>query len=316
MNTVFFSHPACRQHDMGEGHPECPARLDAITDHLRATGLDVALDFREAPEAHADDLERAHAAAYVLGVTDLLRQVQASGEARHLDPDTVASPQTLSAALRAAGAAVAATDEVIRGPARRAFCAVRPPGHHATRDEAMGFCFFNNVAVAARHALDVHGLSRVAIVDFDVHHGNGTEDIIAGDERVLMCGVFEIGLYPFNSDEARSLRDAPNMVNVGLPKRSGSEAFRAAVNDHWLPALEAFRPELIVVSAGFDAHRDDDMGNLGLVDADYEWVTRQLMRVAERHSRGRVVSCLEGGYVLAPLARCVATHVKVLIGAD
>ena len=173
-----------------------------------------------------------------------------------------------------------------------------------------------NPAVGIRHALDVHGLTRVALVDFDVHHGNGSEDILAGDERVLMCSIFETGLYPFNGPDARSLKDAPNMVNVGLPPRSGSDAFRAAVTDHWLPALDAFRPQLIYVSAGFDAHREDDMGNLGLVDADYAWVTRQLMNVAERHCRGRMISCLEGGYVLNPLARSAAAHVKVLIGAD
>ena len=310
MNTVFFSHPACRQHDMGEGHPECPARLDAITDHLRATGLDVALDFREAPEAHADDLERAHAAAYVLGVTDLLRQVQASGEARHLDPDTVASPQTLSAALRAAGAAVAATDEVIRGPARRAFCAVRPPGHHATRDEAMGFCFFNNVAVAARHALDVHGLSRVAIVDFDVHHGNGTEDIIAGDERVLMVSFFQHPLYPYSG----AVPKGTNMVNVPIPPYTRGPAVREAIESMWLPALDAFKPELVIISAGFDAHREDDLGQLGLVEADYEWITLRIKAVAERHAKGRIVSCLEGGYNLSALARSVAAHLRVLTG--
>jgi acetoin utilization deacetylase AcuC-like enzyme len=176
----------------------------------------------------------------------------------------------------------------------------------------MGFCFFNNVAVGIRHALDEHGLKRVALIDFDVHHGNGSEDIFKGDERVLMCSIFEKGLYPFNGEEAKGL----NMVNVGLPSRSGSDKFREAVRDYWLPALEAFMPELIYISAGFDAHREDDMGNLGLVEADYEWVTKQLMAVANRHCHGRIISCLEGGYVLSPLARSVAAHVKVLIGAD
>ena len=312
MLAAFVSHPDCSRHEMGPRHPECPERLAAIQDRLLVSGL---LDYMlpcEAPLATEAQLERAHSALYVRQV---LEAAPSEGYVQ-VDPDTRMNAYTVPAALRAAGAAVHATDLVLGGQVPVAFCAVRPPGHHAERAATMGFCFFNNAAIAVRHALDVHGLQRVAIADFDVHHGNGSEDILAGDERVLMCSVFEIGLYPFNSDEARSLRDAPNMVNVGLPKRSGSEAFRAAVNDHWLPALEAFRPELIVVSAGFDAHRDDDMGNLGLVDADYEWVTRQLMRVAERHARGRVVSCLEGGYVLAPLARCVATHVKVLIGAD
>ena len=185
MTTVFYSHPDCRGHDMGAGHPECPQRLDAISDHLLATGLDIALEFHDAPQATIEQIERAHSAHYVTEIKDLLEQVQISGETRALDPDTIACPATWAAALRAAGAAVAATDDVLAGRASTAFCSVRPPGHHATRDEAMGFCFFNNVAIAARHALDVHGLSRVAIIDFDVHHGNGTEDIIAGDERVL-----------------------------------------------------------------------------------------------------------------------------------
>ncbi|MBI5721116.1 MAG: histone deacetylase family protein [Burkholderiales bacterium] len=312
MLAAFVTHPDCSRHEMGPGHPECPGRLAAIQDRLLACGL---LDYMlpcEAPLATPEQLQRAHSALYV-------RQVHDSAPAEgylQVDPDTRMNPHTVPAALRAAGAAVHATDLVLAGQVPVAFCAVRPPGHHAERAATMGFCFFNNAAVAVRHALDVHGLARVALVDFDVHHGNGSEDILAGDDRVLMCGIFEIGLYPFNGNDARSLKDAPNMVNVGLPARSGSEAFRAAVTEHWLPALEAFRPELIVVSAGFDAHREDDMGNLGLVDADYEWVTRQLMRVATRHAKGRVVSCLEGGYVLAPLARCVAAHVKVLIGAD
>jgi acetoin utilization deacetylase AcuC-like enzyme len=229
-----------------------------------------------------------------------------------VDPDTDMNPFTIQAALRAAGAAVQATDLVLSGQVPTAFCNVRPPGHHAERSAAMGFCFFNNVAVGIRHALDVHGLQRVALIDFDVHHGNGSEDIFRGDDRVLMCSIFEKGLYPNTGDTATG----PNMCNVGLPPRSGSEAFREAVSSRWIPALDAFAPQLIYISAGFDAHREDDMGNLGLLDADYAWVTRQLMAVANRHCQGRIISCLEGGYVLNPLARSVAEHVKVLIGAD
>ncbi|PZP32480.1 MAG: deacetylase [Roseateles depolymerans] len=312
MLPAYITHADCARHEMGEGHPECPERLAAIADQLLLRGL---LDYMlpvDAPLATEAQLERAHSA---LHVRRLLASAPASGYAQ-VDPDTRMCPHTVRAALRAAGAAVQATDMVLRGEVPSAFCAVRPPGHHAERDAAMGFCFFNNAAVGVRHALDVHGLSRVALVDFDVHHGNGSEDILAGDERVLMCSIFETGLYPFNGEEARTLKDAPNLVNVGLPPRSGSEAFRSAVTQHWLPALEAFRPELLFISAGFDAHREDDMGNLGLVEADYEWVTRQLMDLAWRHCRGRVISCLEGGYVLSPLARSVAAHVKVLIGAD
>jgi len=312
MLPAYISHAECARHEMGEGHPECPQRLAAIADALLARGLlDYMLPY-DAPEATEAQLERAHSA---LHVRRMLTMAPSSGYVQ-VDPDTRMNPHTMKAALRAAGAAVMATELVLAGEVSSAFCAVRPPGHHAERDAAMGFCFFNNVAVGIRHALDVHGLARVALVDFDVHHGNGSEDILAGDPRVLMCSTFETGLYPFNGEETRMLRDAPNMVNVGLPPRSGSEAFRTAVTAHWLPALEHFRPELIYVSAGFDAHREDDMGNLGLVDVDYAWVTRQLMDLAWRHCRGRIISCLEGGYVLDPLARSVAAHVKVLVGAD
>jgi len=312
MLPAYISHTDCARHEMGEHHPECPQRLSAIADALLARGLLDYLVPHDAPLATEAQLERAHSALHVRRMLDA---APASGYVQ-VDPDTCMNPHTMDAALRAAGAAVLATDLVLRGEVSSAFCAVRPPGHHAERDAAMGFCFFNNVAVGIRHALDVHGLSRVALVDFDVHHGNGSEDILAGDSRVLMCGIFEIGLYPFNGEHARGLKDAPNMINVGLPPRSGSEAFRTAVTEHWLPALDRFRPELIYISAGFDAHREDDMGNLGLVDADYAWVTRQLMDLARRHCLGRIVSCLEGGYVLDPLARSVAAHVKVLVGAD
>ncbi|MBN8511347.1 MAG: histone deacetylase family protein, partial [Burkholderiales bacterium] len=208
------------------------------------------------------------------------------------------------------GAAVAATDAVLGGTAVNAFCAVRPPGHHATRDQAMGFCFFNNVAVAARHALDVHGLQRVAIVDFDVHHGNGTEDIVAGDERILMCSFFQDQLYPF----CGGVPKGTNMVNLPIPAYTRGGAIRELIEMMWMPRLEEFAPQLIFVSAGFDAHREDDLGQLGLVEADYEWITERLKRVAERHAQGRIVSCLEGGYNLSALARSVASHLRVLAG--
>ena len=312
MSTVFYSHSDCRKHDMGEGHPECPQRLDAITDHLLATGLDVALDFREAPVATTAQLARAHSANYVSEIEDLLQQVTLTGTTRALDPDTIAGPGTLAAALRAAGAAVAATDDVIAGRAKTAFCAVRPPGHHATRDSAMGFCFFNNVAVAARHALAVHGLERVAIIDFDVHHGNGTEDIIAGDDRVLMCSFFQHPLYPYSG----GVPMGTNMINVPVAAYSLGPAIRQMIVDMWLPALKEFAPQMIFISAGFDAHREDEMGQLGLVEDDYTWITRELVRVARRHAQGRIVSCLEGGYALSALARSVAAHVRVLAGVD
>ena len=310
MNTALYSHADCRLHDMGRGHPECPARLDAIADHLRATGLDLALDYQVAPLATAEQLGRAHSGFYVGNALDLLEQVTINNEPRALDPDTVASPGTQQAVLRAAGAAIAATDAVIAGHAKNAFCATRPPGHHATREQAMGFCFFNNVAVAARHALDVHGLERVVIIDFDVHHGNGTEDIVAGDERILMCSFFQHPLYPYSGTSPKG----ENMVNLPLAPYTRGPAMRAAVTEHWLPRLEAFAPQMVFISAGFDAHREDDLGQMGLVEDDYAWLTKELMALAARHAQGRIVSCLEGGYNLSALARSVAAHLRVLAG--
>lgn len=308
MLPAYITHPDCARHEMGAHHPECPERLGAINDMLLVKGL---LDYMhpyDAPLATTEQLGHAHSSLYVSELMDA-----SPTEGYHkVDPDTDMNPFTVTAALRAAGAAVQATDLVLSGAAPSAFCCVRPPGHHAERDKAMGFCFFNNVAVGIRHAFTRHGLQRAALIDFDVHHGNGSEDIFRGDERVLMCSIFEEGIYPFTGENATG----PNMVNVGLPSRSGGDKFREAVTNQWLPALDAFKPEVIYISAGFDGHREDDMGNLGLVEADYEWVTRQLMNVAKRHCQGRIISCLEGGYVMSPLARSVAAHVKVLIGAD
>ena len=308
MLSAYITHPDCTRHEMGPHHPECPERLGAINDMLLTKGL---LDYMapyDAEPATVDQLERAHAALYV---QELIAASPTEGY-HHVDPDTSMNPHTLQAALRAAGAVVQATDLVLGGKAPSAFCNIRPPGHHAERDSAQGFCFFNNVAVGIRHALDVHGLQRVALIDFDVHHANGSEDILMGDERVLMCSIYEKGLFPDSGES----HDGPNMVNVGLPARVGSDAFRGAVLEQWLPALDAFAPQLIYISAGFDAHREDDMGNLALVEADYAWVTQQIMRLADRHCRGRVISCLEGGYALSALARSTAAHVRSLIGAD
>lgn len=306
MLCAYITHNDCLRHEMGPGHPEAPARLSAIHDRLLFRGLLDQMDVREAPLATEAQLARAHTPAHV---QDTLCASPLEGYV-HVDPDTSMNPFTAVAALRAAGSAVLATDLVLAGDAPAAFCCVRPPGHHAERDASMGFCFFDNVAVGIRHATDVHGLGRVALVDFDVHHGNGSQDIFKDDPRVLMCSTFELGLYPFAQDV-----DGPNMVNVGLPPRSGSAAFREAVSTHWLPALERFAPQLIYISAGFDGHREDDMGNLGLVEADYAWVTRQVMDVARRHCQGRVISCLEGGYNLDALARSVVAHVGELVGA-
>ncbi len=310
MSTAIYTHPDCHAHDMGHGHPECPQRLDAIHDHLIAVGLDVALDHRDAPLVDLHDVELAHTVGYVSQLKDRLEQLATTGESRAFDPDTSANSGTWAAARRAAGAAVAATDAVIDGDVENAFCAIRPPGHHATRDETMGFCFFNNVAIAARHALDVRGLKRVAIVDFDVHHGNGTEDIVAGDERILMVSFFQHPLYPYSGGVPKG----ENMVNLPIPPYTRGGELREIIEAMWMPRLESFKPQMVFISAGFDAHREDDLGQLGLVEADYEWITRRVKDVADRHASGRIVSCLEGGYALSALARSVATHLRVLAG--
>jgi acetoin utilization deacetylase AcuC-like enzyme len=304
MLSAYITHNDCLRHEMGPSHPEAPARLSAIHDRLLFKGLLDQMSFHEAPLATQAQLARAHTAGHV---QDILAASPVEGY-HPVDPDTNMNPHTAIAALRAAGATVLATDLVLAGDAPSAFCCIRPPGHHAERAAAMGFCFFNNVAVGIRHATDTHGLERVALIDFDVHHGNGSQDILRGDARVLMCSIFERGIYPFAEDVA-----GDNMVNIGLEPRSGGAAFRAAVTAHWLPALERFAPQLVYVSAGFDGHRDDDMGNLGLVEADYAWVTEQIMAVAQRHCGGRVISCLEGGYHLDSLARSVQSHVAALV---
>ncbi|HZR02922.1 MAG TPA: histone deacetylase family protein [Burkholderiales bacterium] len=304
MTTAFIRHPDCLLHDMGQHHPECPDRLHAIEDRLIASGLIGYLQEHEAPVAQRAHLLRVHAADYVEEILALKPQRGLV----HLDPDTAVCPHSVSAALRAAGAVVRATDLVIEGEASNAFCSVRPPGHHAERSRAMGFCLFNNIAVGAAHAIDAHGLERVAIVDFDVHHGNGTEDIFRNDVRVMMVSTFQHPFYPYSGIEGRSER----LVNVPLPAYSDGARFRTAVEDEWLPALHRFRPEMIFVSAGFDAHREDDMASLALVEADYVWVTERIKEVAGRYAQGRIVSVLEGGYALSALGRSTTAHLKVL----
>jgi acetoin utilization deacetylase AcuC-like enzyme len=313
--TGYFTHPDCRRHDMGRGHPECPERLDAIQDRLLAAGVLDALDQREAPLASTDLLELAHERMHVASILGLAEEVRQQEEAGgydhvHIDADTSMNRYSWNAALRGAGAAIAATDAVIAGELANAFCAVRPPRHQATRSRAMGFCIFNNVAVAARYALERHGLQRVAVVDFDVHHGNGTEDILSGDPRVLMVGIFQHPFYPYSGFG----QHADNMVNVPVPAYTKGGPIRQLIEKHWLPRLEEFKPEMLFVSAGFDAHREDDLGQLGLVEADYAWITAQLMDVARRHAKGRIVSSLEGGYNLDALGRSVEAHVRTLAG--
>lgn len=310
--TGYYTHPACVRHDMGPGHPECPQRLGAIDDRMLITGLLDVLEQRTATPASVAELELAHDRLHVAairGLSDELRDTIAAGGPQRLslDPDTALNPHTWEAALAAAGAAIDATEAVVRGELANAFCAVRPPGHHACRNRAMGFCFFNNVAVAARYALQRLGLDRVAIVDFDVHHGNGTEDIVAGDDRILMCSFYQHPYYP-----EWDHRDAPNLVNVPVPAYTKGMDVRELIEIMWMPRLEAHRPQLILISAGFDAHREDDLGQLGLVEQDYVWITQRLMDVARRHAKGRIVSVLEGGYNLSALGRSVEAHVRAL----
>ncbi len=306
MITAFITHAECQLHDMGSYHPESPARLRAVEDQLIASGLISYLEHHEAPLAGREHLRRVHDDRYIEAI---LASAPEKGIV-HLDPDTAMNPHSVRAALRAAGAAILATDLVVGKKAESAFCNVRPPGHHAERGKAMGFCFFNNVAVGAAHALEAHGLERVAVVDFDVHHGNGTEDIFRDDPRVMMVSTFQHPFYPYSGVDGRSER----MVNVPLAAYSTGDRFRAAVSEAWLPALERFRPQMLFISAGFDAHRDDDMASLSLNEADYAWVTERLKEVAERHCQRRIVSMLEGGYELHALGRSVATHLKALAG--
>ncbi len=311
--TGYFTHRDCWKHEMGRGHPECPERLDAIEDRLLITGVGDALDRREAPMASLVDIELAHGRMHVAslrGLSDGLKEEIEAGGPTHaqIDPDTSMNASTWDAILHGAGAALAATDAVIAGEMENAFCAVRPPGHHACRDKAMGFCFINNVAVAAKYALERHGLKRVAIVDFDVHHGNGTEDIVAGDERILMVSFYQHPFYPYGG----STSGASNMVNLPIPAYTKGMAVRDLIETHWIPRLEEHKPEMIFISAGFDAHRDDDLGQLGLVEQDYAWITDRIKDVARRHSGKRIVSCLEGGYNLSALGRSVEAHIRVL----
>ena len=289
---------------MGSHHPECPERLGAINDRLIAAGLDLYLAFHDAPLATMDQLLRVHPRSYI----ESLEEKSPANGIVHVDPDTAMSPGTWQAALRAAGAGVLATDLVMRGDNPSAFCAVRPPGHHAERAKAMGFCFFNNIAVAARHGIEAWGLKRVAIVDFDVHHGNGTEQILSGDPHVLMVGTFQHPFYPYCGTED----PAPNMCNVPLKAGTRGDTFREVVSMVWMPRLREFAPELIYISAGFDAHYEDDMASLGLVESDYAWVTEQVKEVADESAKGRIVSMLEGGYSLSALGRSVAAHIKAL----
>ncbi|MCG3201002.1 MAG: Histone deacetylase-like amidohydrolase [Gammaproteobacteria bacterium] len=306
--TAFISHSDCLKHEMLPEHPECPGRLHAIEDRLKAAGIMDYLHQYTAPKATREQLARAHSMRHV---AEIFAAAPRSGLVR-IDPDTAMDPHTLDASLHAAGALVLAADLVIEGRERNAFCSVRPPGHHAERDRAMGFCFFNNVAVGILHALDAHGLQRVALVDFDVHHGNGSEDIFNGDPRVLLCSSFQHPLYPYRAGPSIPGR----RVNVPLPAGAGGREFRAALSEQWLPAIEAFEPQMIFISAGFDAHREDPLASLNLVESDYVWVTKAIMHLAGEFAAGRIVSTLEGGYALSALGRSATAHVRTLLGLE
>ena len=291
---------------MGEWHPESPARLQAIEDQLILARIDGLVERRTAPLAELPAILRNHTPGALALVRDNTPSVE--GETYPLDGDTLLCSHSYHAALRAAGAALAATDAVIAGTISNAFCATRPPGHHARPSEPMGFCLFNNVAIAARHALEAHGLQRVAIIDFDVHHGNGTAESFHDDPRVLMASFYQHPFYPYCEPEPYTA----NCVNIPVPARSKGDVVRQLIAEQWLPALHAFKPEMIFISAGFDAHREDEIGGMGLVEDDYAWITVEIMAVAALHAKGRIVSCLEGGYNLSSLARSVVAHVKAL----
>jgi len=306
MTISIISHPDCSLHEMGAHHPESPERLSAIQDQLLSSGLDSILQHHDAPLASREQLYRAHDIEYV---DYIFKKAPKEGQA-WLDPDTSMNPHSLSAALRAAGAVILGVDLVMTGQSLAAFCNVRPPGHHAEHNKAMGFCIFNNIAVGAAHALQTHKLKRVAIVDFDVHHGNGTEDIFREVPEVLYCSTFQHPFYPDTDTNS-----APeHIVKVPLPAGADGQAFRTAVKSHWLPKLETFQPELIFISAGFDAHVEDDMANLCLIEQDFSWVTNEIKKLAEKYAKGRIVSALEGGYTLSALGRSVAAHINTLLG--
>src|SRR5215468_36058 len=295
MTTLFFTHPACLDHDPGRHHPESPARLHAVLDALADPEF-ARLDRRDASEAALEDLLRVHSRPHV---ERLLHAVPKSGHVG-IDADTILSPASGAAALRAAGAVVAAIDAVVAGEADNAFCAVRPPGHHAEPTRAMGFCLFNNAAIGAMRARAVHGLARVAVIDFDVHHGNGTQAAFERDGSLFYASTHQYPLYPGTGSAGET--GVGNIVNVPLRPMSGSSQFRSALTERILPALDAFRPNLVVVSAGFDGHRSDPLAQLLLDEQDYAWVTDKLLEIAARHAEGRLVATLEGGYDLTALS--------------
>ncbi len=307
MTTTIYRHPECAAHDMGVGHPESPARLCSVEAALTGLADNPKVVDASAPLADVDALKRVHEPATV----DYFFDIEPTTGCVPLDADTILMPQSLAAARRAAGAAIAAVDAVMCNETDNAFCAVRPPGHHAERNRAMGFCFFNTIAVAAAHALDEYNLERVAILDFDVHHGNGTEDIFREEPRVLFCSTYQNPLFPYTTDQSLPGR----LIKSPLLAGHGRDAFRGAIEQDWLPALAEYRPQLVLVSAGFDAHRDDPLAQLELEADDFAWVGEQITAVADRHASGRMLATLEGGYNLAALTDSTTAYLRTLIGA-
>jgi len=314
MTVGVIGHYRCNDHDMGEHHPESPKRMAAIQDQLIRSGLDYVVRQYDAKPIKKELLELVHEAKYI----DYLFDNAPKEGLFIIDDDTLMNSATLSAALYSAGAAVDAVDLVMSGEISAAFCATRPPGHHAERNKAMGFCFFNNIAIAAAYAKEKYQLSRVAIVDFDVHHGNGTEEIISDKKGFLFCSSFEHPLYPFSGadTERKSFQNGEGsiIINTPLSAHSNSKDFRQAIQKDWLPALEAFKPQIVFISAGFDAHTEDEISHLRLTESDYRWVTEQIKHCANQFAQGRVVSVLEGGYSLSALGRSVVAHINGLIG--
>lgn len=307
MTVAYITHDDCLLHDMGRGHPEQPARLRAVQQRLEESGLLVRMQHREAPLATDAQLCLAHPDTY-------LQRLQACSPASGLyplDADTHMNPHSLNAARRAVGAALLGVDLLLGGECGAVFCAVRPPGHHAERQRAMGFCLFSTVAIAALYALEHWGLQRVAIVDFDVHHGNGTEDVVAGDKRILFCSTFQHPLYPYSGTGPA----ASNVINVPLPAGCDGKGFRTALLEQCLPRLASFAPELVLISAGFDAHRADPLAGMALEASDFGWATARLAEQADRSAKGRLLSCLEGGYDLEALADSVQAHLEALLAA-
>lgn len=299
---AFITHPDCILHDLGDQHPERPARLREINQHINHSDVAKQLTHYTAETVTNQQLLRAHDQTYLQQIYQ--QSPQNPGKVKFIDADTGMMINTLNAAEKAAGAGIKAVDLLLTGKHQRAFCAVRPPGHHAERHQAMGFCLFNNIVIAAKHAIHHYGIERLAIIDFDVHHGNGTEQIIGGDPKILLCSSFESPLYPYSGEN--SLFD--NVCNIPLTADTNSQDFRQLISHTWFPRIHQFAPQLIMISAGFDGHHEDEIAHLNLHEQDYHWLTLELKQLANTHAQGRIISMLEGGYALSALARSVEAH--------